>query len=151
MVTRKPVEWLHSGATPFAILGDWRWRNYRVDVDVLFDAHGAVQLIGHLGRQHGRSPRTIDGCYLHVHDTGAWAIVIKTKPRGSVTVARGTATALGLHTWHRLSLEFDGAVISASIDNRHLASVRDTSSPEGQIGIGTDGYQPDEFDNLSVT
>jgi hypothetical protein len=28
--------------------------------------------------------------------------------------------------------------------------VRDASSPKGQIGIGTDGYQSDEFDNLSI-
>jgi hypothetical protein len=119
-------------------------------VDVLFDAHGAVQLIGHLGRQHGRSPETIDGCYLHVRDTGAWAIVTKTGRRGSSTLAHGIATPLGLHRWHRLSLGFDGPVISAAIDDQHLASVRDTSSAEGQIGIGVDGYQSDEFDNLSV-
>jgi Glycosyl hydrolase family 59/Galactocerebrosidase, C-terminal lectin domain len=151
MATAKPVEWLHTVATPFAILGDWRWRDYRVAVDVLFDAHGAVQLIGHLGRQHGRSPEAIDGCYLHVRDTGAWAIVIKKGRRGRVTLAHGIARPLGLHRWHRLSLEFEGPVIRAAIDDRHLASVRDTSSAEGQIGIGTVGYQPDEFDNLSIT
>ena len=150
MVTERPVEWLHTGAAPFAILGDWRWRDYRAAVDVLFNAHGGVQLMGHLGRQHGRSPGAVDGCYLHVRDTGAWSIVIE-KGRGRVTLAHGIAKPLGLHRWHRLSLEFDGPVISATIDDQHLASVRDTSLAEGQIGIGTDGYQPDEFDNLSIT
>jgi Glycosyl hydrolase family 59 len=149
-VRRRPVEWLHTSATPFAILGDRRWRNYRVAVDVLFDRHGGVQLIGRLGRQHGRSPKRIDGCYLHVRDTGAWSIVIKSRRRGSLTLARGIATSLGLHRWHRLSLEFEGPVISAAIDGKHLASVRDATSTEGQIGIGVDGYQPDEFDNLSI-
>jgi hypothetical protein len=150
MVTWKPVEWLRTRATPFAILGDWRWRNYRVEVDVLVEAHGAVQLIGHLGRQHGRSPRTIDGLYLHVRDTGGWAIVAKKGRRGSSTLAHGITTPLGLHRWHRLSLGFDGPVITATIDGRQLASVRDASSTKGQIGIGTDGYQSDEFDNLSI-
>lgn len=151
MVTRKPVEWLHTGATPFAILGDWRWRDYRVAVDVLFNVHGGVQLIGHLGRQHGRSPAAIDGCYLHVRDSGAWTIVIKRGRRGRATLAHGIAQPLGLHRWHHLSLEFDGPVIRAAIDDHQLASVRDTTSAEGQIGIGTDGYRPAEFDNLSIT
>jgi hypothetical protein len=151
MVTRRPVEWLDTGATPFAILGDWRWRNYRVEVDVLFDAHGAVQLLGHLRRQQGRSPQRIDGCLLRVRDTGAWAIVVKSRRRGSLTLARGITAPLGLHRWHRLSLEFDGPVMNAAIDDKHLATVRDTSSTEGQIGIGIDGYQGDEFDNLSIT
>jgi hypothetical protein len=150
MVTRRPVEWLHTSATPFAILGDRRWRNYRVAVDVLFEGHGGIQLIGRLGRQRSRSPERIDGCYLHVRDTGVWAIVIKSRRRGSLTLARGVATSLGLHRWHRLGLEFDGPVIRAAIDGKNLASVRDATSTGGQIGIGVDGYQPDEFDNLSV-
>jgi glycosyl hydrolase family 59/glycosyl hydrolase family 59 (putative galactocerebrosidase) len=150
MATGRPVEWLRTQATPFAVLGDPRWRNYRVAVDVLFVAHGSVQLIGRLGRQHGLSPERIDGWYLHVRDTGAWAIVVKTDRRGSTTLARGNVAPLGLHTWHRLGVRFDGPVVSAAIDGKHLVSVRQTGSSEGQIGIGVDGYQPDEFDNLSV-
>jgi hypothetical protein len=150
MVTRRPVEWLRTNATPFAILGDWRWSNYRVEVDVRFDRHGAVQLIGRLGRQHGRMPQ-IDGYYLHVRDTGAWAIVSKSRHRGSLVLARGTAAALGLHTWHRLRLDFDRAVISAAVDGKRLTSVRDGTFGRGQVGIGVDGYQTAEFDDLSIT
>jgi hypothetical protein len=151
MVTRKPLEWLPTTAAPFAILGDRRWRNYRVDVDVRFAEHGAVQLIGRLGRQHGRSPEHIDGYYLHVGDSGAWAIVEKSGVHRATTLARGRARRLGLHTWHHLRLGFSGPRITAALDGRRLASVRDTSLRRGQVGIGVDGYQPDEFDNLSIT
>jgi Glycosyl hydrolase family 59/Galactocerebrosidase, C-terminal lectin domain len=150
MVMRKPVEWLRTNATPFAILGDWRWSNYRVEVDVRLDSHGAVQLIGRLGRQHGHTPQ-IDGYYLHVRDTGAWAIVGKGRYRGSLVLARGTAAPLGLHTWHRLGLDFDGPVISAALDGKRLASVRDRTSNRGQVGIGVDSYQSAQFDDLSIT
>ena len=150
MVTRRPVEWLRTNATPFAILGDWRWSNYRVEVDVRFDRHGAVQLIGRLGRQHGQTPQ-IDGYYLHVRDTGAWAIVGESRHRGSLLLAHGTAAALGLHTWHRLRLVFDSAVISAAVDGKRLTSVRDGTFGRGQVGIGVDGYETAEFDDLLIT
>ena len=150
VATRRPVEWLSTNATPFAILGDWRWSNYRVEIDVRFDTHGAVQLIGRLGRQHGHTLQ-IDGYYLYVRDTGAWAILSKSRRRGSPVLARGTAAALGLHTWHRLRLDFDGAVISAAIDGKRLTSVRDGTFGRGQVGIGVDGYQTAEFDDLSIT
>ena len=150
MLTRRPVEWLSANTTPFAMLGDWRWSNYRVEVDVRLDSHGAVQLIGRLGRQHGRAPQ-LDGYYLNLSDTGAWALVSRSAHRGASALASGTTDRLGLHTWHRLGLEFDGAVVSAALDGKRLTSVRDTSSSRGQIGIGVDGYQSAEFDDLSIT
>jgi hypothetical protein len=151
MVTRKPLEWLPTKATPFAILGDRRWRNYRLDLDVRFAEHGAVQLAGRVGRQHGRSPERIDGYYLRVGDSGAWALVEKSSGRRPTTLARGRAKRLGLHRWHHLRLAFAGRTITAALDGRRFASLRDTSLRRGLVGIGVDGYQADEFDNLSIT
>ena len=59
--------------------------------------------------------------------------------------------ALGTGTWHHLALTFNGSAISAAIDGTTVGSVTDSTYHSGMVGLGTSGYQTDQFDNLSVT
>jgi hypothetical protein len=67
------------------------------------------------------------------------------------TLASGTVTAPGTGTWHHLALTFNGSSISAAIDGTTVGTVTDSTYHSGMIGLGTSGYQTDQFDNLSVT
>ena len=67
------------------------------------------------------------------------------------TLASGTVTAPGTGTWQHLALTFNGVAISAAIDGTTVGTVTDSTYPSGMIGLGTSGYQTDQFDNLSVT
>ncbi len=60
-------------------------------------------------------------------------------------------TALGTGTWHHLSLTLNGHTISGAIDGTTVGTVTDTTFNDGMIGLGVNGYQTDQFDNLSVT
>jgi Ricin-type beta-trefoil lectin domain len=65
--------------------------------------------------------------------------------------APGTGTGTGTGTWHHLALTFSGSTISAAIDGAAVGTVTDTTYPSGMVGLGTSGYQTDQFDNLYVT
>jgi hypothetical protein len=57
----------------------------------------------------------------------------------------------GTGTWQHLALTFNGTTIRAAINGATLASVTDSGYLAGMVGFGADGYQTDQFDNLSVT
>jgi hypothetical protein len=145
-----PIEW-DNGANPYTIGGDLSWSNYTVSADAYLAQAGAVQLLGRVGGQAGFNPARINDYYLQVSDTGAWSIVKNTTGGTLTTLASGTVTALGTGSWHHLALSFDGSTISAAIDGTTVGSVTDTSYAAGMVGLGVDGYQTDEFDNLAVT
>ena len=48
-------------------------------------------------------------------------------------------------------MTFQGSTITAVIDGATVGHATDTSYLAGQVGLGTAGYQTQEFDNLSVT
>jgi len=89
--------------------------------------------------------------HLRLSDSGAWELL---KTNGSwnwTTLASGTVTAPGAGTWHNLSLGFQGTTITAKIDGTTVATVTDTSYSGGQVGLGTAGYYPVQYSNLSIT
>jgi hypothetical protein len=150
MAPRTPIEW-DSGANPYTLLGDLGWRNYTVSADAMFEQAGAVQVMGRVGTQRGFAVSGINAYYLQVANTGAWSIV-KNDTTGTLsTLTSGTHAALGLSTWHHLSVSFSGSTITAAIDGTNVGTATDSSYAAGQIGLGVGGYQTDQFDNLSVT
>ena len=110
-----------------------------------------MQLIGRAGGQHSFGPASINEYYLQVSNTGAWSIVRNNTSDTLTTLASGTVAALGTGTWHHLALTLYGTAISAAIDGSTVGSVTDSTFPLGMVGLGTSGYQTDQFDNLSVT
>ncbi len=146
----KPIEW-DGGATPYTIGGDLNWRNYTVSADTMLVQPGAVRLMGRIGTVQPFHPSGINAYYLQVSNKGAWSIVRNDTSGTLTTLKTGTAAALGTNSWHRLALSFSGSTISAAIDGTVVGKVTDSSYPAGMVGLGVDGYQADEFGNLSVT
>jgi hypothetical protein len=146
----QPIEW-DGNSSPYTIGGNLSWANYTVSADALIAQAGAVQLVGRAGSQHSFGPAGINAYYLQVSNTGAWSIVRNNTSDTLTTLASGTVAALGTGTWHHLALTFNGAAISAAIDGSTVGTVTDSTFPSGMVGLGTSGYQTDQFDNLSVT
>ncbi|MEU0383586.1 RICIN domain-containing protein [Streptomyces chartreusis] len=53
--------------------------------------------------------------------------------------------------WHKLSLGFQGSTITAKIDGNTVGTVTDNSFSGGPAGLGTAGYYPVQYSNLSIT
>jgi hypothetical protein len=146
----QPIEW-DNNANPYTIGGNLSWANYTVSADVLLQQAGAVQLLGRVSTQTGFSPADIDAYYFQVASTGAWSIFRDNTSGTVTTLASGTVAALGTGTWHHLALTLNGSAISGAIDGTTVGTVTDSTFTDGMIGLGVDGYQTDQFDNLSVT
>ncbi len=146
----RPIEWTPD-SNPYTIGGDPGWTNYTVSADALLEQAGAAQLMGRVGTQHAFGPIGINEYYLQASNTGAWSIVRNNTSHTLTTLASGTVAALGTGTWHHLALTFNGATITAAIDGTTVGTATDSTYLSGMIGLGTSGYQTDQFDNLSVT
>jgi Ricin-type beta-trefoil lectin domain len=146
----EPVEW-DSNSNPYTIGGNLGWTNYTVSADALIAPAGSAELLGRAGTQKSETVADINEYYLQLSNVGAWSIVRNSTSGTSTTLASGTVTAPGLDTWHNLSLTFSGSSISAAIEGKTVGSVTDSTYSSGMVGLGTSGYQTDQFDNLSVT
>jgi hypothetical protein len=146
----KPIEW-DNGANLYTIGGGLNWANYTVSADALMEQAGAVQLLGRVGTQASFSPANINDYYLQLASTGAWSIVRNAASGTLTTLASGTVAAPGTGTWQHLALTFNGGSISAAINGTTVGTVTDGAFGQGMVGLGVDGYQTDQFDNLSVT
>jgi hypothetical protein len=149
MAAEQPVVWRNGKRDPSALLGDLGWKDYTLKVDVMLERAGYVELQGRVGTQ-GHDPAKLDAYFLRVTDKGAWSIIRSTQS-APVTLASGTAPALGTNAWHTLALTFKGTRITAAIDGRTVGSAIDTSYTAGQVGIATSQTINVQFDNLSVT
>jgi hypothetical protein len=146
----QPIEW-DSNASPFTIGGSPNWTNYTVSADALIEQAGAVQLIGRAGSSIGYYPPAANEYYLQLSSTGAWSIVRSNSGGQTATLASGTVAAPGTSTWQHLALTFSGSTITAAINGTTVGTVTDSTYSTGMVGFGTNGYQTDQFDNLSVT
>ena len=145
-----PIEW-DDNANPSTFGGNLSWSNYTVSADALMEQAGAVQLLGRVGTQDSENVNYDNDYYLQLSNTGAWSLIRNSDSGTQTTLASGTVSAPGTGTWQHLSLTFNGSAISAAINGTTVASVTDSSYLAGMVGFGTDGYQTDQFDNLSVT
>jgi hypothetical protein len=150
VAAQEPINW-DSAANPYTTIGDLSWTNYTVSADALMNQAGAVQLLGRVGTQQPFSVAGIDDYYLQLSNTGTWEIVKNNLSGDLTTLASGTVTAPATGTWSQLSLTFNGSTITAAINGTTVGSATDSSYSQGQVGLGVDGWQTDEFSDLSVT
>jgi glycosyl hydrolase family 59/ricin-type beta-trefoil lectin protein/glycosyl hydrolase family 59 (putative galactocerebrosidase) len=147
---QEPVEW-DENSNPYTIGGNLNWTNYTVSADALIGQAGSVELAGRVGAQDGETAAHINEYYLELSNTGTWSIVRNSTSGTLTTLDSGTVTAPGLNTWQDLALTFNGDTISAAINGTTVGSVTDSTYSQGMIGLGTSGYQIDQFSDLSVT
>jgi hypothetical protein len=146
----EPVEW-DDNAAPYTIGGNLSWANYTVSADAMMEQAGAVQLLGRVGTMQPFDPAAINDYYLQLSSAGAWSIVRNSTSGTLTTLASGTVTAPGLDSWQQLALTFNGDTISAAINGATVGTVTDSAYASGMIGLGTSGYQTDQFSDLSTT
>ncbi|MBD9727293.1 RICIN domain-containing protein [Streptomyces caniscabiei] len=156
MAQVQPLKWTHENSTqPYTIMGELGWSNYTVSSEVLLEKSGsAAEILGRVGTQ-GRNNGGLNAYHLRLSDTGAWSVLKTSWTTNNTwiwtTLASGTVSAPGTNTWHKLSLGFQGSTITAKIDGNTVGTVTDNSFSGGLAGLGTAGYYPVQYSNLSIT
>ncbi len=141
-----PVFWIARG-TPFTVVGSPQWDDYSVSSDVLQEAPGWVELLGHASNL---DQGAFSAYHLRLGESGAWSLLYM-DGKVSETLASGTASCR-VGTWHTLAMKFDGSQITVSIDSKVVADkVRSDRAATGMVGFQVSGWQPAEFANLKVT
>lgn len=151
VITQKPIAW---GAlpNPWTLAGDEQWTNYQVSSDFLLTGTGAVTLLGRIDSANVfKDDKALypSGYILKLTSGGAWSLLTTSYKNPTRALAHGRFP-VEPGRWRHLQLGFHGDSISASLDGKLLATVRDPSHAHGMVGIGTD-WNHAQFDNLSVT
>jgi hypothetical protein len=149
MAPTAPINWA-GPSEPYTLLGDLDWSNYTVSCDVLLEQAGYVEILGRVGAQKGFAPADINAYYLRVTNGGAWSILKNTTGGTVTTITSGSVAALGTNTWHTLTFDFQGSTLTATIDQKTVGSVTDTTYGSGQVGLGVSGWQNAQYQNFSV-
>jgi glycosyl hydrolase family 59/glycosyl hydrolase family 59 (putative galactocerebrosidase) len=136
VVTTPPIKWSRV-ASPLTLVGDNRWTDYTVS--------------GQLNNVGPARVNVWQGYYLRLADTGSWSLEVLAPDKTTRTLASGTRSAAAGDAWHRLSLGFAAATITASIDGAVVARVTDQTYANGQAGLALDTYTTTRFDDLAVT
>lgn len=154
-IERHPVPWFAPPAPwvthPRTIVGDplW-WGDYEVATDVLFERPTVAEIGGRLGRQIINNFE-LTGYWARVAATGAWKIYRQDWQGAVHTLAAGSVLPLGIDTWHRIALRFEGERIALAIDGQEVGSVDDGTFRVGSTGLGVTTLSHVQFDDLAVT
>jgi len=131
------------------LVGDTRWTNFRVDVDVFnYDWNYQVEVIAHATPQGFISFRTNgDGSSWMLHKIGSDEETIASLDKGGLTFSGFDGYAK-----NHIRLEVNGNTYSAYVDGQLYLQVTDPTFPSGQAGLGI--YFPNShthrFDNFSI-
>lgn len=149
VITTEPLKWHAGGKQPSSVFGDPLWPgDYTVSADTLLEQPGKAEVVGRIENYDAVST---SGYHFRIGDTGAWSVCTEDNTGKDTVLASGQGPALGVGTWHRLSLSFRGDAITPSVDGRSLGTVHDQTHSTGQAGIATTSYMHAQFDNVSVT
>lgn len=147
VVEQVPVHWgawgLSTEAGVAAIVGDQRWRNYRVTADVLSGADDYAMLLGRVVKNDCDGP--LHGYEFRVYGNGRWELLGAVK---NGVVAAGKASAAP-GQWRRLALAFRDNRITGAIDGQEAFSVTDLRNGAGMAGLGS-GWNRASFDNFAI-
>ncbi len=150
VVTVHPISWGIS-PNPFTYLGDPNQADYSVAIDAFLPQQGEAAVLGRIDSadffQDGKAVWP-SGYVLTVSSTGAWKLLSTKFKAPSRTLAAGAAP-FAANKWHRLQLVFQGAKISAMIDDKPIASITDSTHTMGMAGFGS-GWHKTSFDNFAM-
>ena len=126
--------------TPNAVIGDYRWMNYKAEIDVAMPYGGYSGIV--IREQTGLA-YTGSGYSLQIKYNGEWTL-----QKESRRIAGGTVAASDTY---RLGLEGRGAHITAYIDGVKVHEFTDDNAQlSGRIRV-FNGWDEVHFDNLMVT
>ena len=168
-VLRQQIDWIHAGnawceGDPRTVLGDMRWANYRVSVDVRFEAYpGRAPYVLLGARELGGKPRTEDlAAYdIKLRADGVWLLrhYGNEVRRGHLEDLRRRAAEAnppaepfhpGASGWFNLALEVNGPTATAALNGVPFASWTDDAPQSiGRVMLGT-SFDYVRFSNLRV-
>ena len=133
---------------PVTTIGDYRWANYEVSVDVLFEADAGNATVG--ARQWGNSSTGKDDspAQLRVKPDGSWDLM-----RFGTVLQSGKKTdnfKTGANQWNTIAVKVLGDVYTAYINGDQVATYTDPQPQlNGRIQLGST-FNFVQFDNLKV-
>ncbi len=140
VLTDKVSQWQDN--TPNAVIGDYRWMNYKASVDVTLPEGGFAGLVirEQTGLNHNGS-----GYNVKLSSDGKWEL-----HRGYTYLAGGTLSDFAEGSTHKLALEGKGSKITLYIDGNELKQVEDRDAELfGRLRLFS-GWNRASFDNLLV-
>jgi len=160
VITKTPIAWMRT-PYPITLYGDISWQDYRMATDVLLEDQASVAIAARITNEYNSTWRPSlnlwNGYWFWIDDSGRWRLERRpTQQRPpaqnpTVVLASGTLPdGFGTDRWHRLTLDVQGSRITAAVDGEAVASVTDTSIPNGQVGMAVDTYANAQFDNFTV-
>ena len=148
VVDTPPIWWTYGADAPRlgtpTVIGDMRWRDYRVSADVLVSGTGYAGVMGRVARALC-CDGTLSGYQFRVYGTGKWELVAETR---DALLASGDI-ALNTPGWRHLELVLHGDRISGSIDGHQVFNVLDQRQPTGLAGLVA-GWNQASFDNFTI-
>ncbi|WP_339316740.1 RICIN domain-containing protein [Paenibacillus sp. FSL R10-2734] len=158
VILKPQIPWNSWGNYPnpstFTEFGDLNWRNYEFSTDTLIENSGAVSIYGRIGRAlSGGNVNDYKGYRLSIYDTGNWYLCYgdpySYETGSDVVLASGVMSGFSANTWHNVKLSFMGTNIKAYVDSNQIASVTDSRTGSGMVGLGS-GWNFAQYDNLQV-
>ena len=150
VVNAHPISW-GIDVDPYTYMGEDKWTDYEVAVDVHLSGPGQVSLMGRIDSSdyflEGKM-RWPSGYILTFNDSGRWDLFSTAYRKQIVSIASGTTASIQ-GSWHRLALEFRGSQITVRLDGVSLTSKLDDSHGHGMAGFGT-GWNRAQFDKFAI-
>jgi len=134
--------WRNDYHFPQTIIGDINWKDYQISVDFMLPDSGSVQILGRTNKFTGNS-QSYSAYGFEIQQDGEWSV-----KAGNKILASGKYK-YSPGKWHSVSLMMIGEDITAKIDGRVLANLKDSSIKNGCVALGT-GWNPVYFDNLEI-
>jgi hypothetical protein len=140
-----PIRWHFVGDTqPMSILGNESWQDYQISAEVFWLEPGAIKLMGRFNLQHQQTGQS-DAYQFYLEEKGGWSLRC-----GNDRILASGTVQLPAATWQRLTLQFQGEQIRASLNGRPLCFLRDNTVSHGLAGLGVGGWTRAQFDNIKV-
>ena len=146
----KPLDWKRRASpSPYTILGDQNWKNYKVSADILLEPIDTPDYDGYvlIGARCNFSPtgNVPAECYsIRIFHDGRWQL-----RKAAVIISSGILNNFALNTWYSVKLIVVDNNISVELNGNQITSCTDDEIPSGHIVIGS-GYNKVRFDNLLV-
>ena len=143
-----PIWWTYGPDAPrlgtTSVMGDARWRDYRVSADVLLESPGYVSVFGRVTRVLC-CDGTLSGYQLRLYDSGKWELLAESKD--GVLASGAVAPRAG--EWRHEELSFRGDHIRGAIDGATVVDLVDQRHPAGLAGLGN-GWNTGRYDNFVI-
>lgn len=164
---RQQIDWAHAGdawieGDPRTAIGDMRWADYRVDVDVLFEPYPGRAPYALVGAREMGGVRETSAAAAYdvvVQANGVFRLrrYGQTKAQGHLEDLRRLAArcgrppfAPGAGVWNRIGLEVAGGEVSASVNGAVVARWHDDAPQSaGRVVLGT-SFDHVRFSGLRV-